>query len=348
MTAKTTLPLLNPPRTHFLEAKLVIPAIHPHLFSDQSALPPSVLAFTKRLVKPPIHLMGPASKVFLSRFSSTLILWGLCWATMNWVYEPGFWILLVPLILRSLWEFYGMLHSAELPHFRKTGMLLGALICLGSLAISREWGCDLSVQFESASLALSVLWIFVRQIFRKSAQPLPITTIAYTLLGVAYIPFLATFTTKLLYLTPRAADGSLTGHYYVLFLAVVTKFSDCGAYVTGSLIGKHPMIPHVSPKKTWEGFAGALLFSLLGSLALLRIFPTQLSLITPVAAIILGLGFSIIAVLGDLAESVIKRSTGTKDSGHFIPGIGGAMDLIDSLLFTGPVLYFYLRIALGA
>ena len=292
-------------------------------------------------------LMGPAFHVFLSRLTSSLALWTICWATMNWAYEPGFWFLLGVLILRGLWEFYQMLTAAGLPHFKRTGMFLGTSLCLGSLAFARQWGCDLAVQFESAAFALSILWVFVRQIARKSAEPLPVATIAYTLLGLAYIPFLATFTAKLIYLTPRTGDGTLTGHYYLLFLAVVTKFSDCGAYITGSLIGKHPMIPHISPKKTWEGFAGALALSTVGSLGLLKLFPTQLALITPTHGVLLGLGFSIVAVLGDLAESVVKRSTGIKDSGHFLPGIGGAMDLIDSLLFTGPILYVYLRITLG-
>ncbi|MEI6713079.1 MAG: phosphatidate cytidylyltransferase [Verrucomicrobiota bacterium] len=292
--------------------------------------------------------MGPAFKVFLSRLTSSLSLWGVCAATMYWANEPGFWALLGILVLRGLWEFFQMLSAAGLPHFKGTGMFLGGVLCFGSLFCARTWNCDTAVQFESAVVALSVLWIFIRQIARKSPEPLPITTIAYTVLGLFYIPFLGTFASKLLYISSRAADGTITGHYYLLFLAVVTKFSDCGAYLTGSLIGKHPMIPHISPKKTWEGFAGALALSTLGAFVLLKVFPTQLSLITPIHGLILGLIFSVMAVLGDLAESVVKRSTGIKDSGHFLPGIGGAMDLIDSLLFTGPLLYFYLHFVIGS
>jgi phosphatidate cytidylyltransferase len=104
------------------------------------------------------------------------------------------------------------------------------------------------------------------------------------------------------------------------------------------------MIPRISPKKTWEGFAGALGHSILTSVLLTRIFPTQLSLIgTTTSAVLLGLTLGFVAVLGDLAESLLKRSTNIKDSGHFLPGIGGALDLIDSLLFTGPLLFLYLR-----
>lgn len=289
--------------------------------------------------------MGAALTTFFSRLSSTLALWGICGATMYWAFEPGFWLIHIALVLRALWEFFGMLDSAHFPHFRSQGMILGTLVCIGSLIFSRLWNCEAALHFESAALSLSVLWIFIRQIGRRNQhEPLPLTSIAYTLLGVVYISFLATFCSKLLYLTPRSSEGLITGHYYLLFLAIVTKFSDIGAYVTGSLIGKTPLIPHISPKKTREGFLGAIVFSTLGALALVRIFPSQLSLLSQTSAVIIGLIFSVIAVLGDLAESILKRSTGIKDSGHFLPGIGGALDLIDSLLFTGPLLYFYLTV----
>ena len=290
--------------------------------------------------------MGSASQVFLSRLTSTLTLWGVCGATIYWASEPGFWFLLLTLIIRALWEFLQMLSAANLPHFKKTTITLGAISTAGALITAKTLGSTASLLFALASASLSILWIFIRQIFRKNPLPLPISSISLSLLGLFYIPFLATFTSALLYITPKTSSGTLTGHFYLLFLISVTKFSDCGAYVTGSLIGKHLMIPHVSPKKTWEGFAGALTFSAASAWALYHFFPQQLSLLAPSHIVPLAIILSIIAVLGDLAESVIKRSTGIKDSGHFLPGIGGAMDLIDSLLFTGPIFYFYLHLRL--
>ena len=127
----------------------------------------------------------------------------------------------------------------------------------------------------------------------------------------------------------------------------MTKFSDMGAYVTGSLIGKHPLIPHISPKKTWEGFFGALVFSTGGACGLLALMPEQLKYLQQRDAVILGLVLGFAAIFGDLAESIIKRSCDLKDSGKFLPGIGGALDLIDSILFTAPLLYFYLRFVVG-
>ena len=119
-----------------------------------------------------------------------------------------------------------------------------------------------------------------------------------------------------------------------------------GAYLVGSLIGKHQMIPHISPKKTWEGFCGALALSLCASLGLYKLMPGSLPGLTGTHAVILGLLLGFAAVIGDLAESIIKRSTGVKDSGNFLPGIGGILDLIDSLLFTAPLLFFYLRLVI--
>ena len=129
----------------------------------------------------------------------------------------------------------------------------------------------------------------------------------------------------------------------MLFLVLVTKFSDMGAYLTGSLIGKHQLVPHISPKKTWEGFFGALAFSVGGGCGLVALMPQKLALISYTHAIVLGLVLGLAAVIGDLAESLIKRSCGVKDSGRFLPGIGGALDLIDSILFTAPMMYFYMR-----
>ncbi|MGI8435617.1 MAG: phosphatidate cytidylyltransferase, partial [Chthoniobacterales bacterium] len=174
----------------------------------------------------------------------------------------------------------------------------------------------------------------------------PLRTMAYTLFGLLYVLWLFNFITKIVYVVPRSPTGAVTGQFYVLYLIAITKFSDMGAYLTGSVLGKHQMIPHISPKKTWEGFAGALFFSLLASWGFFLLMPNQLSVLNWTHATVLGLLLGFAAVIGDLAESIVKRSTGVKDSGNMLPGIGGALDLIDSLLFTAPLLFFYLRLVI--
>jgi phosphatidate cytidylyltransferase len=104
------------------------------------------------------------------------------------------------------------------------------------------------------------------------------------------------------------------------------------------------MIPHVSPGKTWEGFGGALVFAQLAGCGLYALFPNQLAILGGWPHVIgLGVILALLSVVGDLAESVLKRSLNAKDSGQMLPGIGGALDLIDSLCFTAPALYFYLK-----
>jgi phosphatidate cytidylyltransferase len=130
----------------------------------------------------------------------------------------------------------------------------------------------------------------------------------------------------------------------ILLFIAIAKFSDIGGMVFGCIFGKHGLAPDFSPNKTWEGFAGSIIFSMVGGLAIflpLRRFmipALTLSHITIVAGIL-----SIVATLGDLIESTIKRIAGVKDSGHAVPGIGGIFDLTDSLILALPISTIYVK-----
>jgi phosphatidate cytidylyltransferase len=145
----------------------------------------------------------------------------------------------------------------------------------------------------------------------------------------------------------RIADFGAASHefervFLLLFCVMVTKFSDMGAYAVGSLFGKHKMIPHISPAKSWEGFVGAFLAGLGAAAGMLAWVPEKLAPLTWQSGLLIVPVLVITAVSGDLAESVMKRCVAIKDSGHTLPGIGGVLDLTDSLLFTAPVFYAYL------
>lgn len=284
--------------------------------------------------------------VFLSRLGSSAALWTVALWIIFSGYEAGFFALVGGLGLRALWEFYAMLDHKKLPNFKILAMLCGLPFILGSFYYFRKVGPAHSYDFEVSVLLCFLLIVFARQMFERTRHYSPLEAMAYTTFGFLYVLWLFNFITKIVYVFPRV-DGHVTGHFYVLYLIVVTKFSDMGAYLTGSLIGRHPLIPHISPKKTWEGFFGALAFSLLGSFALLRLMPGSLSALNPMHAAALGLLLGFAAIIGDLAESIVKRSCDVKDSGRMLPGIGGALDLIDSLLFTAPLLFFYARLVLG-
>ncbi len=281
---------------------------------------------------------------FIFRFASTIALWSVALLIIFSGYELAFFALIGSLGLVSLWEFYGMLDHKGLPNFKVTAMVCGSIMLCGSFYYFSKVGPAQSYDFEMAVLLGFLLTVFTRQMFASLRDDAPLRTMAYTLFGLLYVLWLYNFITKIVYVTPRSPDGAVTGQFYVLYLIAITKFSDMGAYLTGSAIGRHQMVPHISPKKTWEGLAGALFFSLLASWGMLSLMPGHLSLLNWTHATVLGLLLGFAAVVGDLAESIIKRSTGVKDSGNFLPGIGGALDLVDSLLFTAPLLFFYLRL----
>jgi len=284
--------------------------------------------------------------VFIVRFITTIALWSVALVIAFSGYELAFYALICAFGLIALWEFYGMLDHRSLPNFKVTGMICGTVMLVGSFYYFAKIGPAQSYDFETAVLLFFLLTVFARQMFARLRHDEPLQTMAYTLFGLLYVLWLFNFITKIVYVMPRSSSGAVTGQFYVLYLIAVTKFSDMGAYLTGSVIGRHLMIPHISAKKTWEGFFGALVFALLCSLALFKLMPGHLSALTWTHATILGLLLGFAAVIGDLAESIIKRSTGVKDSGNLLPGIGGALDLLDSLLFTAPLLFFYLRLVI--
>src|SRR5437879_41494 len=294
----------------------------------------------------PASESATARSVFILRFVSTVVLWSIALLIAFSGYEVFFWLLISVFGLIALLEFYRMLDHAHLPNFKITGLICGAIMLAGSFHYFSTSGPAGSYDFEVAVLLFFLLTVFGRQMFARLRHDEPLQTMAYTLFGLLYVLWLFNFITKIVYLTPRSSAGQLTGQFYVLFLIAVTKFADMGAYLTGSVIGRHLMVPHISGKKTWEGFFGAIVFALLCSLGLFKLMPGHLSALnwmhTTILGVLLGLG----AVLGDLAESIFKRSTDVKESGNMLQGIGGASELVVSILFTAPLWFFYLRLVI--
>lgn len=148
--------------------------------------------------------------------------------------------------------------------------------------------------------------------------------------AASYLPFLAGFAMLML-----AEDD---GPWRVLLFILLAVASDTGGYVVGSLIGRHPMAPTVSPKKSWEGLAGSIvLASVVGVVGVQWLFGAQ-----PWVGAVLGVVTVGTATLGDLAESMLKRDLELKDMGHVVPGHGGVLDRLDSLLLTAPAVYLVL------
>ena len=283
----------------------------------------------------------------MSRFSRRLIsaiaMWAIALSVIFSGNETVFLLLIGSLGMAGLWEYFRMIERSGMRCFKAFGMICGAASFIGSFLALRTNSQTAAYDFEMFVLLVFLFGVFARQMFRPTSKNAPLETMAYTLFGLLYVAWLFNFMTKIVYVIPRTSEGATVGQFYVLFLVVVTKFADMGAYLVGSRIGRHQMIPHISPAKTWEGFFGSLIFAVIGSYLLIFLMPRQLAWLNVLHATALGLLIGLAAVVGDLGESIIKRSTGVKDSGAVLPGIGGMLDLIDSLLFSAPILFFYLR-----
>ena len=290
-------------------------------------------------------------QVFVRRLTSTVALWtvvlGALFCGNQTVSDLVFILIMLLLAACGMFEFYGLVRTRGLICFRKFGMAAGLLMvagtflhCKGTLGI-HDSPARVN-DFETIFLILFVLGLCLRQFMAKD-NPHGIVAMATTLLGLMYVPWLLNFIQKIEFFRFPLGASRDAGTFYVLYFIVVTKFSDVGAYITGSLIGRHKMIPRISPGKTWEGFGGAIVISTGASVAFAHFAGGKLYGMNLTHAIILGIVLSVAAVIGDLIESLFKREAGVKDSGGYFPGIGGILDLLDSLLFNAPLMYLYLR-----
>jgi phosphatidate cytidylyltransferase len=292
---------------------------------------------------------APASKlkIFLRRLLSFVVLWTIVLAALfssNRIVSDYVFIGIIAFVaVAGLAEFYGLASKRGWVCFNGWGILGCLLLILGTfLNLTGKIGTSNTParvnDFETGFLILFVLGLCLRQFFSRNPNT-GLVAVSTTLFGLMYVPWLLNFIQKInFFFFPNPQ-----GHFYLLYFLVITKFSDSGAYVVGSLIGRHKMIPRVSPGKTWEGFGGAIFASVLASLLFVHYLGDRMPGMTWTHSIVLGTLLSIGAVVGDLIESIFKREAGVKDSGRFFPGIGGILDLLDSLLFNAPIMYLYLR-----
>lgn len=250
-----------------------------------------------------------------------------------WV--PWFFILLSALALS--------LGVLEVHHaLARKGMQAQAKVIVAGTAVSVVGGyamseLDLGVDpttFAITCVAGTVLACLVARLLRGAPEGF-IRDIAASALIIAWIPLMGIFVPLLM-----APEG---GRLRIITVVLCVSASDTGAYAVGTLIGRHTMAPRISPSKTWEGFAGSLFFAaLIGMLCALFILGAPWWI-----GLLLGLAVAPAATLGDLVESLVKRDVGLKDMSSFLPGHGGVMDRLDSLLVAVPVGWLVLHLGLG-
>jgi len=227
----------------------------------------------------------------------------------------------------GLYEFFRLSEKKEFPLvFSYIGICSGILLPYITYFYRPTGGV-----WEIIFFIIILITLFIIQFTRKENAN-AVALIAVTLFAIFYIGWFFTFLVKI-----RFMQG---GHKMLAYLLLVTKGGDIGAYLIGSKLGRHKLIPRISPNKSWEGAIGGFVFSILFAfLGRYLMGWKSLSFI-----LFSGILIGVFTQLGDLAESLIKRDYQVKDSSVFLPGLGGMLDVIDSLLFTAPVFYTYLTI----
>ncbi len=232
-------------------------------------------------------------------------------------------------------EFFRLLRGADLPCYPRSG-IVGAVGLITLTGVVAALGGEVAAyRAEALGLALIVLAVWLRAGFGPEEKA-PLTAVALTLLGVLYCGWLFNFYTKLFWFWPEG-----DGRWLLFYMILIVKVTDMGAFFTGCNLGRHKLCPRISPAKTREGCVGGVLAGLTTSLLFWwwrggEIGPVSLTIAN---AIILGMVLPVVGILGDLIESLLKRAIAVKDSGGWVKGMGGILDILDSLMFAGPVLY---------
>jgi phosphatidate cytidylyltransferase len=236
----------------------------------------------------------------------------------------------------GLFEFFSLTKKLELKADAGIAYLGAAAFFVAFLFDAPAKAPDLLV----LTLALFLMLLLVTQTFRFQVDfSKMLTGIGVTVLGVLYVAFLGGF----LISTRVGFAETLVPHLSTKLLAfffLVVMGADTGAYYMGKNFGKHKLAPKISPGKTWEGVVGGLILSSALAAAASATFFTQLPY---KFSIPLALVMTVVGLFGDLAESAMKRGSDTKDAASILPGHGGLLDRLDSLLFNAPILYYFAR-----
>jgi phosphatidate cytidylyltransferase len=253
--------------------------------------------------------------------------------------SPWYPFLLVLVLLLSVgacYELVGLLRNSTAPFVSIS--FVGVVLLIVANWMPHVFASQMAMgdpwMWVAGVFALTTLAVFLAEMSVFQEPGRSVVRIAVTLLVVAYLGFLPSFLVQIRWLPERALPG--------LALAIfVPKVGDIGAYFTGRFLGRTPLAPVLSTKKTWEGFAGGLAAAVLAAVLIGKVIFRDVFGWSEIAAI--GFLLGIAGVLGDLAESLIKRDCRQKDAGQAMPGFGGVLDVVDSILFSAPVAYWCMK-----
>jgi phosphatidate cytidylyltransferase len=274
---------------------------------------------TTALFALPVLILSIVLPTFLPQFPQTI-----------WIFV----VIAAVTLTAGLFEFFSLTKKLELKADASIAYLGAAALFVAFLFDAPTKAPDLLL----LTLVLFVIVTLATQTFRfqKDFSKM-LTGVGVTVFGVLYVVFLGGFLVSMRvgFETYPGLSTKLLGFFFLVVMG-----SDVGAYYIGKNFGKHKPLPKISPNKTWEGFIGGTLlavgFAALSTLLFFQELPYIVSI--PLAIVM-----SVVGVMGDLAESAMKRGAGAKDTANILPGHGGLLDRLDSLLFNAPILYYFAR-----
>lgn len=305
-----------------------------------------------------IRELGKLNFMLKHRLLSGFLLFALSVAL---VFGHGLWaetlfvVLVAALICGALKEFFRLgekisQHGYPILTMATGLLLLAAVVLEGHGRLSGAGGELFRVLLYTIFMGASFLLAFQARDLRTGIQGA-----LFSFAGFFYLAWTLSWSAAIYYLQPEnnLGYGLSSGPYLLLFSILVIKSGDIGGYILGMWTarraqGNHKLVPRLSPKKSWEGLLGSLLFSPAAACLLLFALPAVFlhrgqPILSPMAAVLLGILAALVGLAGDLAESILKRAAEVKDSGETIPGMGGVLDLIDSLVLALPLFYVYLK-----
>lgn len=258
-------------------------------------------------------------------------------------YDPFFRLLFAllaaGLISTALWEYYRIAKAKECQPLVKIGIIATVGYVL-AVFFRAQFGLQM---LPEIALGLTLVSAFTYYFIKGSD---PFVNLAITLFGIFYltIPLSCVIDINYFISEPIVRDG----RWCLIYLLFVTKMTDTAAFFVGKKYGKRQLSPYISPKKTWEGALGGFFGALITAIIFYAIFHSFFELppfnISFGKNLILAMLISVAAQFGDLAESLLKRDVGVKDSSRHVPGLGGVLDIVDSLVFTSPLMYIFLKV----
>ncbi len=264
---------------------------------------------------------------------------------------PG--VVLFPLALLLSWLASGeilWLLAARNLHPRPGVVRLGSFLIVAANLVPVFWPDTplANLGWPWAVFSLSLLAAFLGEMHRYERPGEVMERLGLTVFALAYVGVLLSFVAQMRLLGPETGPMGAWGVPALASLVITVKMCDVGAYTFGRLLGKHKMSPVLSPGKTWEGALGGVTFACLGGWLSLNLLSPSMG-VTPRSSwvfVVYGVLIGVTGIFGDLAESLVKRDTGRKDSSAWMPGFGGVLDLLDSVLYAAPVAFLAWKLGL--